>query len=373
MFLDPFIEGAWMNKHAGKYYLQYGAPGTEFSGYADGVYVSDHPLGPFTYQKHNPFCYKPGGFIRGGGHGSTFRDKNGAYWHVTTGVIAVKNNFERRLVLFPTAFDSSGTLWSNTAFGDYPQYRSGIPLADPQNRFTGWTLLNYQKPVRVSSSATGCPANYAVDEDIKTYWSAASGKPGEWIQTDLGALSTVRAVQINYADHDVDTAFLGKIPGLYHQYRLWYSANGKQWTLLADKHQNKKDVPHDYIELKKPVKARYLKLENVHMAAGKFAVSGFRVFGRGAGTAPDTVKGFIVLRQASDKRNAWLKWYPSADAYAYNINFGTAPDKLYQNILVYGKNEYYLKALDNSSTYYFRIEGVNENGVGQPGRIIKSD
>ncbi|MBP6813174.1 MAG: family 43 glycosylhydrolase, partial [Saprospiraceae bacterium] len=36
-FLDPFIEGAWMTKHKGKYYLQYGAPGTEFSGYADGV------------------------------------------------------------------------------------------------------------------------------------------------------------------------------------------------------------------------------------------------------------------------------------------------------------------------------------------------
>ena len=36
-FLKPFIEGAWMTKNAGKYYLQYGAPGTEFSGYGDGV------------------------------------------------------------------------------------------------------------------------------------------------------------------------------------------------------------------------------------------------------------------------------------------------------------------------------------------------
>ena len=30
-FLNPFIEGSWMNKYKGKYYLQYGAPGTEFS------------------------------------------------------------------------------------------------------------------------------------------------------------------------------------------------------------------------------------------------------------------------------------------------------------------------------------------------------
>jgi xylan 1,4-beta-xylosidase len=31
-FLRPFIEGAHMTKHGGKYYLQYAAPGTEFSG-----------------------------------------------------------------------------------------------------------------------------------------------------------------------------------------------------------------------------------------------------------------------------------------------------------------------------------------------------
>ena len=49
-FLDPFIEGSWMTKHNGKYYYQYGAPGTEFSGYGDGVYVGDKPLGPFSYQ-----------------------------------------------------------------------------------------------------------------------------------------------------------------------------------------------------------------------------------------------------------------------------------------------------------------------------------
>jgi xylan 1,4-beta-xylosidase len=49
-FLDPFKEGAWMNKYNGKYYLQYGAPGTEFSGYADGVVVGEKPLGPFLPQ-----------------------------------------------------------------------------------------------------------------------------------------------------------------------------------------------------------------------------------------------------------------------------------------------------------------------------------
>lgn len=38
--LGGYIEGPWLTKHNGKYYMQYGAPGTEFNVYADGVYVS---------------------------------------------------------------------------------------------------------------------------------------------------------------------------------------------------------------------------------------------------------------------------------------------------------------------------------------------
>ena len=43
--IKPFIEGAWMTKAGGRYYLQYGAPGTEYNAYANGTYVGDKPLG----------------------------------------------------------------------------------------------------------------------------------------------------------------------------------------------------------------------------------------------------------------------------------------------------------------------------------------
>lgn len=377
IFLKPFIEGVWMDKHNGTYYLQYGAPGTEFSGYADGVYTASSPLGPFTYQKHNPFCYKPGGFVRGAGHGASFKDNYQNWWHITTGVVAVKNNFERRLVLFPTGFDQDNIMYSHTAFGDYPHFLPDksmlntpkIPSVSPL--FTGWMLLNYNKPVQVSSWLNGHPPNYAVDEDIKTHWSAATAHRGEWIQSDLGAVSTVYAVQINYADQDVDSMYLGKFNNIYHQYRLWHSLDGKKWQLLADKSQNKTDVPHDYLPLDKPIETRYIKLENIKMATGKFAVSGLRVFGKGKGNVPEAVKGFIVLRQEDDKRNAWVKWNPVSGAQGYHIYYGIAPDKLYNSVMLLGKNDYNLKALDKNTTYYFTIEPFNENGVGTLWPITK--
>lgn len=366
-FLDPFIEGSHMTKYKNKYYLQYGAPGTEFSGYADGLLVGEGPLGPFTPQS-DPLSFKPGGFARGVGHGATFQDKFNNYWHVSTIVLSVKNNFERRLGIWPTGFDASDVMYCNTSFGDYPHYLPHVvkdmpPAPYSTQAFTGWMLLNYKKPVTVSSTLGSYFANNAVDENIKTYWSAGSANKGEWIQTDLGQLSTVNAIQINYADQDVADDRLGKRLDQYHQYRLLVSTDGRKWTVIADKSANKTDVPHDYVELSQPIQARYIKLENIHMPTGRFAISGLRVFGNGNGEKPAAPKQFMVLRTEKDKRSAYIKWSPVDNAYAYNIYYGTSPDRMYNCVMVHDLNEYWFKAMDREKTYYFTIEAINENGV----------
>ena len=231
----------------------------------------------------------------------------------------------------------------------------------------------------VSSTLAAHYPNNAVDESIKTYWSAVSGNKGEWIQTDLGNLSTVRAIQINYADQDVDWTekdkaggvFIGKSLGVFHQYKIYESKDGKKWNLLVDKSNNQTDVPHDYVALEKPVETRFIKMENIHMPTGKFAISGLRVFGNGNGAKPEAVSNFVVLRTEKDKRSAWLKWKPVENAYAYNIYTGTAPDKLYTCIMVHDANEYYDKAMDSQKVYYFSIEAINENGISVRSPVMK--
>ena len=367
-FLDPFIEGSWMTKHNGKYYLQYGAPGTEFSGYADGVVVSSDPLGGFTAQS-DPLSYKPGGFSHGAGHGSTFLDKFNNYWHVSTSIVCVKNTFERRIGIWPAGFDKDDIMYCNTSFGDYPHYLPSFAGKALGSR-PKWYLLNYKKPVLVSSTSGSFYANNAVDESIKTYWSAATAGKGEWIQTDLGNISTVNAIQINYADQEVEENRLGKWNDQYHQYMLYYSLDGKKWNLLADKSSNKTDVPHDYIELEKPVQAKFIRLENIHMPTGKFAISGLRVFGNGNGTKPTQVKNLIILRTEKDKRSAYIKWRPVDNAFAYNLYYGTALDKLYSCIMIHDFNEYWFKSMDKEKPYYFSIEAINENGVSERTKVI---
>ena len=375
-FLQPFTEGAFMTKHKNKYYLQYGAPGTEFSGYADGVYVSEGPLGPFEYQSHNPFSYKPGGFARGAGHGATFQDKSNQYWHVSTIGICVKNNFERRIGIWPAGFDADGTMYCNTAYGDYPTYLPSLNKDHLTQQFSGWMLLNYNKPVQVSSTLGAYKPNFAVDEDIKTYWSAKSADKGEYMITDLGELSTINAIQINYADQDAE--IMGK-PEMTsgHKYVLYQSNDGKKWKILIDRSKSAKDIPHEYIELQVPVSARYLKLENFGMPTGKFALSGFRIFGKGRGEKPEIVQNFVALRSGprvkGERRNAWLKWQQEPHADGYVIYFGKSTDKMYGSVMVYGKNEYYFNGLDRSDAYYFQIEAFNNNGIGPKSELKYSE
>lgn len=373
-FMQPFMEGAFMTKHKNTYYLQYGGPGTEFSGYGDGVYTSKNPLGPFVYQSHNPFSYKPGGFARGAGHGATFQDANNTFWHVSTIVIGTKNNFERRLGIWPAGIDEEGVLYSNTAYGDYPTFLPSQNKDHLKDSFSGWMLLNYNKPVSVSSSLGGFQPNYAVNEDIKTYWSAKTGNKGEWLISDLGERSTIRAIQINYADQDV--TLMGKPETTVgHKYLITVSDNLKEWKVVVDKSENSKDVPHEYVELEKPVIGRYLKIENIQMPTGKFALSGFRVFGKGNGEVPAPVKNFVPLRVApktkGERRNVWFKWEQEPLADGYVIYFGKSQNQLYGSVMVYGKNEYYLNALDRSDAYYFQIEAFNSNGISPRTPVIR--
>jgi len=275
----PWIEGSWMTKHDGKYYLQYAGPGTEYKSYCDGVYVSEKPLGPFKIAASNPVSAKPEGFIAGAGHSSTFQDKYGNYWHISTMTISQKHMFERRLGLFPTFFDKDGEMHVYTGFGDFPFKVPTKKISNPEELFSQWMLLSYNKPVEVSSELTNCPKSFAINEDIRTFWSARTGNKGEWISIDLQKECTVNAIQINYAENN--TNLFGRNPDMYYQYLLQYSSDNRTWKIFADKTLSRNDFSHDYIEVNVPVKARYIRLTNYKVPGGTFALAGLRVFGNG--------------------------------------------------------------------------------------------
>jgi len=360
---DPYIEGAWMTKHGGRYYLQYGAPGTEYNVYANGTYVADHPLGPFTYAPYNPVSYKPGGFMTGAGHGNTFLDHFGNYWNTGTAWIGINWNFERRIVMYPAGFDEDGQMYANTRFGDFPHFVPTSKWENSNELFTGWMLLSYRKPATASSVRDTFPAANVTDENPRTYWLAQPARPGEWLGVDLGELHTVRAVQVNFVDHE--SGIFMNDSSVYTTFRLEHSLDGTEWLPLARVgYDERRDRPNAYVELPGPVRTRFVRYVHDHIGSPNLAISDLRIFGAGDGAAPATPRNLQVQRD-DDPRNAFVTWEPVPGAIGYNVLWGIARDKLYQTWQWWADagNRLEVRALTVGQDYWFAIEAFNENGV----------
>jgi len=275
--------------------------------------------------------------------------------------------FERRLGLFPVFFDRDGEMHVYTGFGDFPFKIPAKKINGPEDLFPGWMLLSYNKPTQVSSELLDHPKAFAADEEIRTYWSAQTGNKGEWISMNLQKESTIHAIQINFAEHN--TTLMGRGPDIYYQYLLEYSTDNKTWKTLTDKTQNKTDVPHDYIELKAPIKARFLRLTNYKVPDGTFALAGLRIFGVADVQLPAPVKNINSKRQDNDRCVVKLNWTKSDGALGYNIRYGIAKDKLYHTYQVLGVNTLTINSLNSFQKYYFTIDAFNEKGITKSGKI----
>lgn len=368
--LSLWIEGAFMTKYDNRYYLQYASSGIQYTGSNTGVYVSDNPLGPFTLAKHNPFAYKPEGFITGAGNGSIFLDKHGNYWYAGTMNISARCVFERRLSFYPVFFDKDGILYAYTGMGDYPMILPNRKINSPEELFPGWMLLSYNKKVQASSELRGCPAWSAVDETIQTWWSAKSSNKGEYLSVDLGETCTVYAIQLNFADQGADLVV--DDGSIFYQYYLEESADGKDWHTFMDRSVNAQNAPHDYMQLDYPLRTRYLRITNICCPSEKFSISGFRVFGKSEKASPSEAMFFRVIRDERDRRDITLKWKAIEGAVGYNIRYGTHPNKLYHNYIVYDDTEVMIRSLQTEQTYYFSIDSFNEGGITYGSKVEKS-
>ena len=360
----PVIEGSWLTKHAGRYYLQDSSPGTTGPWYSDATYVADKPLGPYQLTDYSPVSLKVGGFINSAGHSCVFADRYGNLWRVTTMWVGSTDRFERRLGLFPTGFDAAGRLFTRTDFGDYPLLlptSQRDPEKDPVR--PDWSVLSTGKTCTASTTLDAAHGpEKAADEMVRTWWSAQTGDAGEWFQMNLGKVCDVRAVQLNFAEQDARNAPASED---YHAYRLLVSADGKTWETALDRSSNKTAVPHDYAAFEPPRRTRYLKVENIHAAkGGKFSLRDLRVFGHGGGHPPAAPMGLTVTRLA-DPRNVTFAWQPVAGADGYLISYGVAPDALHVPLQVQGGrvDELTVSCLNRDVKYYYRIDAYNDSGV----------
>jgi xylan 1,4-beta-xylosidase len=285
-----WIEGPWVFKRNGIYYLEYSASGTEWLTYATGVYTARSPLGPFTYMPENPLLRKTTGIVAGPGHGSVIEGPNGNWWQFYLCVLPTPPG-GRRIGMDPIGFDAKGRMFVRDGIPtETPQWAPGI-VADPaRNGDSGSIPLSIGKTLNLISSSqrAGRDAAYALDNSNGTWWEPAESDTQPSITVDLLGtapfdkqfLFTVDSSRIEFRVlHGLHVGFSGS-PAF--RYEIEASNDGKQFNTLLDKTHNTITRYTEFDELP-PTRCRFIRLvltdwpRSVDQALG---ITEFTIFGK---------------------------------------------------------------------------------------------
>ncbi|MBZ5618055.1 MAG: family 43 glycosylhydrolase [Acidobacteriia bacterium] len=274
-----WIEGPWVLKRNGTYYLEYSASGTQCLSYASGIYTAKSPMGPFTYSSRNPLLRKTTGIVTGPGHGSIVKGPDGNWWVFYTIVLANPPG-GRRLGMDPVGFDAQGNMFVR-GVSETPQWAPGVVANPARDGDSGSIPLSVNK-LRVmnqhgsfSSQRPGHEAAYALDDSNGTWWEPAADDAQPSLTVDLGSITQFETEQYFVVDSS-RIEFLarggfgaGRGPAAAppppqqgataFRYRIEVSTDGKSYSTVLDKTNNSVTRYTEFDEIP-PVQCRYVRL-----------------------------------------------------------------------------------------------------------------
>ncbi len=319
-----WIEGPWVLKRNGTYYLQYSASGTQWKTYAEGYYTAKSPLGPFTYAPNNPLLRRTDGIVTGPAHGSVVEGPDQSLWQFYTIVLGNPPG-GRRVGMDRITFDKDGNMAVKVT--DTPQWAPGA-IIDPTKGDSGSLPLTINKfrsmnaLSRVSSQQPGRDAAYAVDNSNGTWWESATNDAQPTLTIELSPATRFDAVQLFTID-SVRLMFTGgrgfgggrgregqgagsttpampaaaaratatntvpeATPINAYQYKIEVSLDGQTYSTVLDQTKNATSRNTIFEEIP-PVKCRFVRLTMTNWPRTMpLGIIEFTVFGKAADSLP---------------------------------------------------------------------------------------
>ena len=294
-----WIEGSWMLKRNGTYFLQYSASGTQWLTYATGMYTGKTPTGPFTYAEVNPILRKTTGVVTGAAHGSIVEGPDGNLWQFYTMVMSNPPG-GRRIGMDPMGFDQRGNLFVRGP-SETPQWAPGVVPDPARSGESGSLPLTVGKMRAMNSRSTfssqrpGRDAAYALDNSTGTWWEPAEDDAQPSITVHLGSATELDPVQSFRVDSSrilFSAARAFGRPGTppappptgapAHRYTIDCSTDGKTFITLLDKTRNSVTKYVEFDELP-PTTCQFVRLTMAdwpHNAGAPLGIVEFTVFGR---------------------------------------------------------------------------------------------
>ena len=261
-----WIEGPWIIKRNGIYYMEYSASGTQWKTYAEGYYTATSPLGPYTYASNNPLLRKTEGLVTGTAHGSILQIPGTDEWWQFYTIVLSNPPGGRRIGMDRIEFDSDGLMYCTIT--DTPQPAPGT-VSDKAEKPSVPVTVNKMNAMnalsKFSSQQSGYPAAFAVDNYSGTVWMPEASDKAPSITIELSPATrfdvvqhfTVDAVRILFGNQRRGFGFGGNPP--VYRYMLEVSQDGENFTTVVDRRGNNlaKDTVYDEFE---PVNCRFVRL-----------------------------------------------------------------------------------------------------------------
>jgi len=298
-----WIEGPWMFKRNGTYYIEYSASGTQWLSYASGIYSAKSPLGPFTYSPRNPLLRKTTGVVTGPGHGSVVQGPDGNWWVFYT-IVMSNPPGGRRIGMDPIAFDANGNPYTHGP-SETPQWAPGVVTNPARNGDSGSIAVSINKLRAMhaqsgfSSERPGHEAAYAIDDSNGTVWQPVENDVQPTLTLDLVAPTEFETNQLFQIDSSRIEFATGNIrfgaapvadpspsgPTAF-QYKIEASMDGKQFTTVLDKTKNQVTRYTEFDEIP-PTLCRFVRLTITdwpRRAGAPLGVTEFTLFGKPVST-----------------------------------------------------------------------------------------
>ena len=299
---EAWIEGPWMFKRNGIYYLEYSGSGTQWLSYATGVYTARNPLGPFTYAPGNPVLRKTTGIVTGPGHGCVVKGPDGNWWQFYTIVLANPPG-GRRLGMDPIGFDTNGNMFVHAS--ETPQWAPGAVTNPARNGDSGSVpltinkLRNLNQRGRFSSQRPGHDAAYALDNSNGTWWEPAEDDAQRSLTIDLGSTTQFADEQLFTVDSSRIEFTAGRggrggpPPGGQQpaqrptgspafRYKIEASRDGESFSMILDKTANNVTRYTEFDEFP-GTRCRYVRFTITdwpHVSGAPLGVTEFTAFGK---------------------------------------------------------------------------------------------
>lgn len=286
-----WIEGPWVIKRNGIYYLEYSASGTQWKTYAEGYYTATSPLGPYEYASNNPLLQKTEGLVTGTAHGSIVMIPGTDKWYQFYTIVLSNPPGGRRIGMDPVVFDEEG--YMSVVVTDTPQ---PAPLAKAIDTPKSMPLtINKVRAMnalsKVSSEQFGFFGSYAVDNYSGTVWMPEEEDKEPSLLIELSPATRFDVVQLYNVDA-MRIMFGGVAPRAagfrrmrsyaeqVYKYKLEVSMDGEKFTTVVDKTANNtsRNITFDEFD---PIECRFVKLtvtgwpENMPRGIIDFTVFGY--------------------------------------------------------------------------------------------------